>query len=106
MGQGLVAQAIGVSEASRDSARYSRLHEVFEGARQLDGEERASFLSAACGSDAELEREVRELLDVQARTFDHDPFSEGEVKNFVRFCFCKRDQVLDAAVQKLKCFFG
>ena len=32
-------------------------------------------------------------------------YTDGSVKNFVRFCFCKRDQVLDRAVKRLAQFF-
>jgi aspartate/methionine/tyrosine aminotransferase len=32
-------------------------------------------------------------------------YTEGEITNFVRFCFCKRDQVLDKAIKRLARFF-
>ena len=33
-------------------------------------------------------------------------YVSGEVDHFVRFCFCKRDEVLDAAIEKLARAFG
>ncbi|QDU69767.1 WD40 repeat domain-containing serine/threonine protein kinase [Engelhardtia mirabilis] len=45
-----------------DSTRYERLAEVFARALPLAGDERARLLDAACADDAELRREVEELL--------------------------------------------
>jgi aspartate/methionine/tyrosine aminotransferase len=33
-------------------------------------------------------------------------YVSGQVDHFVRFCFCKRDEVLDAAIEKLARAFG
>ena len=33
-------------------------------------------------------------------------YLEGDVNHYVRFCFCKRDDVLDAAIDRLAGFFG
>ena len=33
-------------------------------------------------------------------------YQEGAVDHFVRFCFCKRDEVLDEAVERLERCFG
>ncbi len=33
-------------------------------------------------------------------------YVSGEVDHFVRFCFCKRDEVLDEAIEKLARAFG
>ena len=33
-------------------------------------------------------------------------YQQGDVNQYVRFCFSKRDSVLDAALEKLQNFFG
>lgn len=33
-------------------------------------------------------------------------YSAGGPDHFIRFCFCKRDEVLDGAVEKLRAYFG
>lgn len=33
-------------------------------------------------------------------------YLENGPTHFVRFCFCKKDEVLDAAIERLKTFFG
>ncbi len=33
-------------------------------------------------------------------------YRDGDVQQFIRFCFCKRDEVIDAGVARLKKYFG
>ena len=45
-----------------DAARYQQLKELFAEARELEPSARAAFLDERCGDDAEMRREVEELL--------------------------------------------
>ncbi len=45
------------------SAPLGRLKEIFHSARELQSSEREAFLTAACGSDDELRREIDALLE-------------------------------------------
>ena len=56
--------------------RWQQVEEIFSEAVDLPaGEERASFLDARCGADAELRREVENLLraDEEAGAFIVEP---------------------------------
>lgn len=57
------------------TGRWERLNELFHAATGLAPEERAAFLSRACGDDAELLREVERLVaaDAQAGEFIEAP---------------------------------
>jgi serine/threonine-protein kinase len=46
--------------------RWQRLQELFEAASALASAERPSFLAEACGTDADLRREVEQLLAAEA----------------------------------------
>src|SRR4051812_37608603 len=56
-------------------APLERLKEIFHSARELRAVDRNVFLAAACGSDAELRREIEALLesDQAAADFIADP---------------------------------
>jgi eukaryotic-like serine/threonine-protein kinase len=45
-----------------DSARFRRIEELYHSALEHEPDQRDSFLQQACGSDAELRREVKALL--------------------------------------------
>ena len=69
------------------------------------------FLNAGLGSlrIAGDDEEVCRTLTVEAGVTTI-PISavaeEGDVQGFLRFCFCKQDEVLDEAVDRLSRFFG
>ena len=42
--------------------RWSHVEALYHAARERDAGERAAFLDAACGGDADLRREVESLL--------------------------------------------
>src|SRR5690242_17962382 len=48
------------------SAQHEKLEALFNEAVKLSPSERSTFLSGACGSDAELRRQLEELLEAQA----------------------------------------
>jgi eukaryotic-like serine/threonine-protein kinase len=50
-----------------DAARWDRAQTLFHQALELPAEERQAFLEAACADDPSLAREVRALLDADAR---------------------------------------
>src|SRR2546425_10806466 len=58
--------------------RWSMVERVYHGALERGTEERAAFLSEACGSDEELRREVESLLafEDQAKDFIENPALE------------------------------
>src|ERR1041385_3054666 len=45
-----------------DSQRWQRVKEIFDGALELHGAERAAFLDRACGGDTSVRKEVESLL--------------------------------------------
>src|SRR5689334_9500478 len=45
-----------------DSQRWQRVKEIFDGALELHGNERAAFLDRACDGDDEVREEVESLL--------------------------------------------
>lgn len=45
-----------------NSERWSKVKSLFDRAMELDSAERSAFLEAACGSDAELRRDVESLI--------------------------------------------
>jgi serine/threonine-protein kinase len=55
-----------------DTARWERIRELFDEARELDAGARDAFLDGACGDDAELRVEVIDLLRIDAGTDDPD----------------------------------
>src|SRR5437016_1779820 len=63
--------------------RWPAVERLYHGALERGAEERAAFLSEACGSDDELRREVESLLayEVQAKDFIENPALEvaGEI---------------------------
>jgi hypothetical protein len=58
-----------------NSAPLERLKEIFHSARELSPSEREAFLTGACGSNAQLRREIDGLLesDRAADDFIADP---------------------------------
>lgn len=60
------------------TADHQRLVEIFNGALELPADERAQFISGACGADASLLKEVESLL-----AFHDDEFLEGDVSESV-----------------------
>ena len=58
--------------------RWPTVERLYHGALERGAEERAAFLSEACGSDDELRREVESLLayEVQAKDFIENPALE------------------------------
>src|SRR5437016_3401645 len=46
----------------RMKERWQQIENLFQGALELEADERAAFLDQACGSDAELRQEVESLL--------------------------------------------
>lgn len=50
--------------------RWKRLRALFAHASELDGGERAAYLDAECGDDAELRREIEELLAASTEETD------------------------------------
>src|SRR5262245_40256803 len=58
--------------------RWRQVEEIFQAAIELDGAERDSFLTVACGGDAELRREVESLLSYEgAGTPSVHPFQQA-----------------------------
>jgi serine/threonine protein kinase len=59
----------------RRAGRWSRVEALYHAAEERDPGERAAFLDAACGGDAELRREVESLLaqSVSADGFLREP---------------------------------
>jgi serine/threonine protein kinase/Tol biopolymer transport system component len=49
-------------EQMSDSQRWQRVKEIFDGALELHGDERAAFLDRACDGDVEVREEVESLL--------------------------------------------
>ncbi len=63
-----------------DSAeRWGRIDQLFHAAFNYDPPTRAEFLRQACGSDAELLREVQSLLDSAEKSIDFVPEAVREV---------------------------
>jgi N-succinyldiaminopimelate aminotransferase len=58
------------------------------------------------GTDEEFCRLITTEAGVAAVPFSAFYQSEGAMTNFARFCFCKKPEVLDTAVEKLKRFFS
>ena len=65
----------------RNPNRWRQIEDVFQEAAQRDGQRRAAFLEEACGSDAELRREVESLL---ASLEKSHPFLEAAVQDAAR----------------------
>ena len=57
--------------------RWRQVEDIFQAALNLNTEERARYMSVACGGDAELRRDVESLLQQHesggGRTFSVDP---------------------------------
>ena len=59
--------------------RWRRINELFQGALDREGAERAAFLDASCGSDEALRREVDSLVaaHLEAGAFGEMPESQA-----------------------------
>jgi dienelactone hydrolase len=56
-------------------ARWARLRELFEAAREKPEDERDAFLDEACRSDPELRQELKELLAEERESDIHSPIA-------------------------------
>jgi N-succinyldiaminopimelate aminotransferase len=109
---------------AKEDAFYEDLKNSMQSKRDRfrDGLQRIGFTTADCdgtyfinadissigfdGTDEEFCRLITTEAGVAAVPFSAFYQSEGARTNFARFCFCKRDEVLDAAIEKLQDFFG
>ncbi len=60
-----------------DPARFARISELFEDARELSGQDRSEFLERACADDPELRGEVERLLAAHERESPLDAQTPG-----------------------------
>lgn len=59
---------------------WSRVRGILEPASELEGDERRAFVERACGDDAELRREVEELLAADERPVELTPPDSARVE--------------------------
>ncbi|MCF8468698.1 MAG: aminotransferase [Sneathiella sp.] len=103
---------------------YDELKSSMQAKRDFfrDGLNRIGFATAECdgtyflnadissigfdGTDEEFCRLITTEAGVAAVPVSAFYQSEGARRNFARFCFCKREEVLEAAIEKLGDFFG
>jgi len=108
----------------KDDTYYEGLKDSMQAKRDLfrDGLEGIGFKTADCdgtyflnaditsagfdGTDEEFCRLITTEAGVAAVPFSAFYQSEGAMKNFARFCFCKKPDILENAVQKLAGFFS
>jgi len=107
----------------KDDAYFHGLAAEMQGKRDLirDGLEKIGFAAAVCdgtyfinadfrplgftGTDVEFCRYITLEAGVTAVPVSAFYIS-GEVDHFVRFCFCKKDALLDSAIERLAAAFG
>jgi hypothetical protein len=77
-------------------SRWERIEQLFFEAAELVGQERDTFLDAACGGDAELRREVESLLATDATAYKSETI-ESTIKGAAKSLFAP-DTAPDAMV--------
>ena len=63
--------------------RFGRMCEIFDAARSMPTSQRDQYLAEACSGDAELRKEVEELLDEHTRQSPLDTNTPGELAELI-----------------------
>lgn len=66
-----------------DANRFERISELFEAVRSLPKDECDEYLSKACGDDAELRKDIEELLAEHSRQSPLDTSTPGELADLL-----------------------